>query len=156
MSVTVDYFFNHSGSLAEVAALVNRNIGCSLHPYEGDANDFFCIFLGMELSLQRNKFDNDREMNFEDFGFHLSFRTSVGAAWLRPIQIPTMVSIAYVLCLDLHITGMLVFDGQILLARYEERLDPELNENCVYDVVSEEYVSIPAHLGTLLNRLPDR
>lgn len=131
-------------------------VGCSLLPYQGDPSDWFCRFFGMDLNFARTFLDNDRELNFEDYGFHLSLRNAGGAAPFRPIQIPTMACIAYVLCLHLQITGMLVFDGQILLARYEERLDPESGTHCVYDLVSEEFVSIPPHLSKLSNRLADR
>ena len=155
MSITVDYFFNHADNLAEVAEQVNMGIGCSLLPYQGDPNDMYCRFFGMDLDFLKAEFENDGDLNFEDYKFHLSLRTSVGMAARRPIQIPTMISVAYALCLHLHITGMLVYDGQVLLARYEERLDPESGEYSLYDTVSDKFVRIPSHLRALVNRLPE-
>lgn len=155
MSITVDYFFNHIDSLADAAEQVNMSIGCSLLPYQGDANDFYSRFFGMDLDLLKTEFENDRDLNFEDYKFHLSLRTSVGMAACRPLQIPTMISVAYALCLQLHITGMLVFDGQVLLARYEERLDPEFSEDNLYDTVSDRFVRFPSHLMALVSRLPE-
>ena len=155
MSITVDYFFNHADNLAEVAEQVNMSIGCSLLPYQGDPNDMYCRFFGMDLDLLKTEFENDGDLNFEDHKFHLSLRTSVGMAPLRPIQIPAMISVAYVLYLQLHITGMLVFDGQLLLASYEERLDPESGEDSLYDTVSDKFVRFPSHLMALVSRLPE-
>lgn len=155
MSITVDYFFSHTSSLAEVAEQVNLSVGCSLLPDQGDPNDLYCRFFGMDLDLLKTEFENDGDLNFEDYKFHLSLRTSVGMASIRPIQIPAMVSIVYSLRLDSHITGMLVFDGDTLLARYEERLDPEFAEERLYDAVSDTFVRFPYHLSTLASRLPE-
>jgi hypothetical protein len=154
MSITVDYFFNFDGSLAVVAEQINSSIGSSLLPYQGDPKDFFCRFLGMDLDLQKPEFENDGELNFEDYGFHLSLRTSVGMAPLRPIQIPAMASMVLAFGFHSQVTGMLVFDGQILLARYEKRVHPELCEERLYDLVSDEFVAFPCHLSALATRLP--
>ena len=155
MSITVDYFFNCDASLAQVADLVNSSIGSCLLPYQGDHNDFFCKFLGMDLDLQKPEFENDGDLNFEDYGFHLSLRTSVGMAPLRPIQIPAIISIVLALEFRSHVTGMLVFDGQILLARYEERVHPELGEQRLYDTLSDEFLVFPSHLIELASRIPN-
>jgi hypothetical protein len=154
MSITVDYFFNFDARLATVAEQINSSIGSSLLPYQGVPNDFYCRFLGMDLDLQKPEFENDGELNFEDYSFHLSLRTSVGMAPLRPIQIPAMAFMVLALGFRSHVTGMLVFDGQILLARYEERLHPELGEERLYDIVSDEFVAFPSHLNALASRLP--
>jgi hypothetical protein len=155
MSITVDYFFNYADNLAAVAEQVNMSIGCSLLPYQGDPNDLYCRFFNMDLNLEEPKFENDGDLNFEDYEFHLSLRTSVGMAPLRPIQIPAMASVVYALCVHSHITGMLVFDGQVLLARYEERTDPEFGEDSLYDTVSGGFVRFPLHLNTLESRLSE-
>lgn len=152
--MTVDYFFNHADNLAAVAEHLNMTVGCTLLPYQGDPDDMYCRFFGMDLDLLKTEFENDGVLNFEDFSFHLSLRTSVGMVQLRPIQIPAMVSIVYALFCS-HVTGMLVFDGQVLLARYEERLDSKFGEACLYDVLSDKFVRFPTHLSTLVNRLPE-
>ena len=155
MSLNVNYFFNYQDDLAAVAKLINTEIGCHLLPYQGDPRDFFSLFLGMELSLGERDFENDGALNFEDYAFHLSLRTAAGASKLRPIQIPAMVSIAYVLCVDTGITGMLVLDGQILLARYEERIESTSQHSYVYDKVSERLVRFPEHYHALERVIPE-
>src|SRR5262245_55192923 len=71
MSISVDYFFNHDDDLAAIAGKINSWIGCSLVPYEGDRKELFSRFLGMELSLSTHIFENDRNLNFEDYRYHL-------------------------------------------------------------------------------------
>jgi hypothetical protein len=153
MSITVDYFFNCADSLSAIAEQMKMSIGCSLLPYQGDSNDLYCRFLGMDLDLQKSYFENDGDLNFEDYTFHLSLR--VGMAPLREMQIPAMAFIAYALRFRSHIAGMLVFDGQVLLARYEERLDPDDGEANLYDTISDQFVKFPSHLSTLMNRIPE-
>jgi hypothetical protein len=154
MSITVDYVFNYSGNLAELAALIKESTGCMLSPYEGDSNDLFTRFLGMELSLSKNRFENDGDMNFEDYRFHLSLRTPVGLAALRSLQVPTMAYLAYVLYWWCGLKGMLVFDAQILLAHYEERVN-EFACSGLYDTISNEFVSFPFHLNNLKKQVPE-
>jgi hypothetical protein len=101
-------------------------------------------------------FENDGELNFEDFRFHLSFRTSVGAVPLREMQLPAMALIAYALRCACGVGGMLVFDGQVLLARYEERHDSKAGANRLFDTVSNEFVIFPHHLNMLEQRVPER
>jgi hypothetical protein len=55
----------------------------------------------------------------------------------------------------MKITGMLVYDVQTLLAKYEERLEPKSETPELYDTVSKEFVSFPAHFETLQKRLPE-
>lgn len=155
MSITVDYFFNHNQTLPELAENINQHLGCKLSPYEGNAEDWFCFFLGMELSLSRHSLENDGDCNFEDYAFHLDFRTPMGNAELRPIQISTMAFIAYVLYCRMKIDGMLVYDMQILLAKYEEQLDVKNSEQALYDLLSNRFVEFPSHLEDLQLRLPE-
>src|SRR5258708_25663822 len=95
MRITVEYFFNYSDTLGGTGDLVNRTIGSSLSPYEGDASDLYCRFLGMELGLAETEFENDGDLNFQDYRYYLNFRTSVGAAPLRELQVPAIGLIAY-------------------------------------------------------------
>ncbi|MFL6227678.1 MAG: hypothetical protein ACJ741_02735, partial [Pyrinomonadaceae bacterium] len=125
MSVTVDYFFNSEKRLDELAREINSVLGCSLTPYQGDEEDYFGRFLAMEFSLSKHPFENDGECNFEDYEYYLHLRTPAGDADLRNIQIPAMGLVAYALFRRRSLTGMLVYDGQILLAKYEERIDPQ-------------------------------
>jgi hypothetical protein len=125
-----------------------------LSPYEGDPEDLFSRFLGMELSLSRHEFENDGECNFEDYAYWLSIRTPAHLAVFRPMQLPAVVHIAFVMRYRLDIAGMLVFDTQNLLARYEARRDPESDEPTLYDLVSDGFVKLPAHLEVLEKRVP--
>ena len=155
MSITIDYFFNHSDSLFELAKNVNLQLGCSLAPYEGDSEDLFCRFFGMEFSLSRHELENDDECNFEDYIYELGFRVPAPNGDLRSVQLPAITLVAYTLYHRMNLTGMLVYDTQILLANYEERQEPESNRPELYDSVSGRFISFPAHFETLQKRLPE-
>jgi len=155
MSICIDYYFNHPHDLSALAQEINGWVGCTLSPYEENPEDLFCRFFGMELCLSKHTLANDRELDFEDFTYHLSIRTPVPDADLRSMQLPAVALMAYALYRRMGIAGMLVYDVQILLARYEERLDSELNEARMFDVVSGKIVRFPAHLDSLYSRLPE-
>jgi len=157
MSVTVDYFFNYSADLFKLAGSINRCLGCELSPYENDPENLFTHFLGMEFSLEAaTDYVNDRECNFENFAFHLDFRTTWGGSDSHPVQLPAMALVAYNLHRWLGITGILVFDMQVLLARYEEKEVPNFGLR-LFDVLSgTPFVSFVAHLSQLQKRLPER
>lgn len=80
MSITIDYFFNYPDGLTAITDLMNKSIGCSLAEYQDDSHEMFSRFLGMELTLSSHDFENDREMNFQDYTFYLSLRTPAGLA----------------------------------------------------------------------------
>jgi hypothetical protein len=154
MSVTFNYFFNHSDDLPDLAKNINAWLGCSLSPYEGNTQDWFCRFLSMEFDLFKHDLENDGECDFEDYKYELRFRIPVPDGDLRTLALPTLALSAYTLFHRMRIVGMLVFDVQILLAKYAERLKPESNELEIYDTVSAEFVNFPAHFETLQKRLP--
>lgn len=155
MSITIDYFFNHSDDLPELTRNINAWLGCSLSPYEGDSEDLFCRFLAMEFSLSMHDLENDDELDFENYKYEIGFRVPAPDGDLRISQLPAIALVAYTLYRRMKITGMLVYDVQTLLARYEERLEPESNSPEIYDTVSGEFVSFPKHLETLQKRLPE-
>ena len=73
---------------------------------------------------------------------------------LRRIQIPAMILMAYALYYRVHLKGMLAYDMQHLLARYEDRVD--LNGSGgdeMFDGVTGMFVMFPEHLEALQNRL---
>ena len=73
---------------------------------------------------------------------------------LRMLQIPAMVLIAHVLFYRMNVVGMLVYDMQHLLARYEQRLDlMGSGSEEMFDVVSGEFVTLPEHFLKLDDRL---
>lgn len=156
MSYKIGYFFNYPQDLAQTAKDINECLGCSLSPYLGDTNDWFDIFLSMEFSFSEVEgFENEGELDFENFRYEINFRTAVGAASARPIQLPAIAAVVYALYRRLSITGILVFDLQILIARYEERDIPDWGKG-LYDVVSDNpFVGFGAHLRLLEQRMPD-
>lgn len=155
MSITVDYFFNGSGSLRDLAALVNNCLGCSLQPEQDNAEVYVARLLGMDLALsQALDYENDRELDFENFQYELSLKTWVGQSVLRPIQLPLMVASIYSLHCFFGTTGILVYDMDLLLARYVER-EAENYGLRLYDLVSETpFVNYSDHLAILSKRLP--
>ncbi len=155
MSVTIDYFFNHSGDLPELAKNINAWLGCSLAPYEGDAEDLFCRFLAMEFTLSKHELENDDELDFESYKYQIGFRVPAPDGDLRILQLPAIALVIYTLYRRMKITGMLVYDVQTLLASYKERLKPESNMLEIYDTVSKEFVSFPKHLETLQKQMPE-
>ena len=153
MSITVDYFFNHEDELPTLARKINSWVGCFLS-HEGTPNNLFCRFLGMELSLSTHTFENDGELNFEDYAYCLSLRTPMPDADLRRIQNPAMILIAYALYYRMSLKGMLVYDMQHLLARYEDRIDLKLSgAEEMFDSVTGMFVMFPEHLEALQKRL---
>lgn len=153
MSISVDYFINHEDEMPALTTKINRWAGCFLS-YEGTPNDLFCRFLGMELSLSKHTFENDGELNFEDYTYCLSLRTPMPDADLRRIRIPAMILIAYALYYRMNPKGMLVYDMQHLPARYEDRIDLKLSgTEEMFDSVTGMFVMFPEHLEALQKRL---
>jgi hypothetical protein len=154
MSICVDYFFNHEDELTALSRKIGGWLGCFLTPYDGNAQDLFSRFLGMELDLGKHSLDNDREINFEDYTYRVGIRTPVSDDDLRVMQIPAMVLVARTLFYRMNIKGMLVYDVQHVLARYEERLDLKgSGTEEMFDSVSGEFVILPRHFNNLNDRL---
>ena len=154
MSITVDYFFNYEGSLPVLAGKINSWVGCSFLSHEVTPTNLSCRFLGIELSLSTHSFENDGEINFENYAYCLSLRTPMPDADLRRIQIPAMVLIAYALYYRMSLKGMLVYDMQHLLARYEDRFDLKLSgTEEMFDSVTGMSVMFPEHVEVLQKRL---
>lgn len=153
MSTTYDYFFNSELPLSALTEAINRAVGCSLAPWEGNAEDLYCRFLSMELSLGRHNLVNDGSLNFEDFAYQLSLRIAGRDIDLTDMSVPAMALIAYALHRSLGIVGLLVYDVQIELARYVSNIDPESGEPWMEDVQSNECVVFPEHFEVLNRRL---
>lgn len=72
-----------------------------------------------------------------------------------PAQLPVVLSAIYILHRRFGITGMLVYDVQILLANYEERQGNE-DWSELFDTVSETaFVRFADHMSAVQKRLPD-
>ena len=154
MSTSVDYFFNHPKPLGDLAGELRRWLGCSLYPYEGREDDLYCRLLGMEFSLSEHELGSHGELEFAEYRYEIGIRTPLPDADFRPHQIITMASVVYAMYRRLKVTGMLVFDVQHLLAKYEDRIDPTTQEPGLYDSVGKEFVHFPKHWAQLAARLP--
>jgi len=148
VSVTTEYYFNAPPlDLPALAAQLNQALGCTLSPYEGDENDYFARFMGMEFSLEPCDLETDGELEFEKFAYSLSFRTSWGAARWRPIQLPTLLCVVRVLQDRFEYDGMLVYDLDTLLARYDKPTFADRLSGTTLD-------DFPAHLTAVHSRVP--
>jgi len=163
MSISINYFFNSDKPLSELVAEINEVIGCSLAPSVGNPEYAFTAFpfFGMELTLAINITGDDKgyvdidELKFSQYNYDLDVTTYWGQADARPTQLPIMLSIVYMLHRCLGIRGMLVYDIEILLAKYEER---QIEENlCVlHDTVTETtFLRFADHMEAIQKRLSD-
>jgi hypothetical protein len=153
MGISINYFFNWSGDLNQLAAQFRSWVGCNLQPYEDDSETLNCYFLGMDFSLYEHDLENDPGLNFEDYRFKAGI-WPLSDDNFRSLQLITMASLVYALYRRLGIgDGILVFDVDLLLARYEQR--PVSNrEEGLYDSVSGEFVKYPQHMLSLMVRIP--
>lgn len=147
MSVTTEYYFNSPLELKALAAQLSAELGCDLQPYKGDETEYYDRFMGMEFSLEPNDFENDGELDFESFAYSISFRTSWGEAHWRPIQLATLVCVVRVLHDSFKYGGILVYDLDTLLARYEAPTFVDTLSGTSID-------DFPAHLAVLTTRIP--
>ncbi len=150
---TIDYFFNYSDDLPELIKNINACLGCSLARYGDDSEDLFCRFLGMEFSLSKHALENDRELDFENYKYEIGFTVAAPDADLRELQLPAIILIIYALFSRMKITGMLVYDVQNLIAKYEERFNKESNSSELYDTVSAEFIKFPNHFEIIHKKL---
>jgi len=148
MSVTVDFAFNASKALPELATDVNGALGCSLGPYRGSSDDLYCRFLGLEFSLGEHPYEDDRDCDFKRYRYLLDSRTAMSEAHMRQIQLEVTALAAFVLVLrGIAKEGILTYNIQRLLARYSRRGERE-----VFDGVSELAVEFPRHLVHIRER----
>lgn len=147
MSVTTEYYFDAPLELPALAKQLSDALGCDLRPYEGDEKEYFTRLMGMELTLDPCDFENDGELEFESFAYALSFRTSWGAAHWRPIQLPTLLCVVRVLHDRFQYDGMLVYDLDVLLARYDKPTFTDRLSGTTLDDFS-------THLTTVQSRVP--
>ena len=147
MSINVSYFFNSDLPLCTLGEHVGRAIGCRFEPYQGDSSDLFCRLLSVEVSLSEHSLENDGDLDFESTQFQLDTRTSMTDADLRDVQLVLMATVPMLLYRRAGIAaGMLVYDIQRLLGRYEER------NNCFFDVVSGISVEFPGYFYHVFSR----
>lgn len=152
MSISADYFFNSDLGLAELAEAINGALGCSLAP-EGEGPDlvYRCWFLGAYFGLSDAfEFENVGDLNMGDFRYNLGNTTWSGPMRASPIQVEVMAEAAFLLYLRLGIhAGILTYDGQVLLARYD------LIDGKWCDRVGGKRVGFPGHLVDIKGRISD-
>jgi hypothetical protein len=155
MSQTIDYFFNFSGQFGELAQLIRAEIGVELSPCFEGSLDLCGRLLGMDLFLGTNECENDQGIQFEDYRYNLDLTTYLPDGDLRPLQVAVMVAMPYLLYRRYGITGMLVFEQQHLIARYETRLTSD-GQAVLFDSVSATFVDLPHHWRAVSSRFPGR
>jgi hypothetical protein len=147
VSITVGYYFNAAHSLSDLGDLLGRVLGVRFAPYEGDPSDLFCRLFSLEASLSIHSLDDDRDLEFTAFRYVLDTRTPVPDADFRDLQLGIMATLPALLHRRAGIVdGMLVYDVQRLLARYELRHDE------FFDTVSAQPVHFPSHIRHVFER----
>jgi hypothetical protein len=146
MSITIDYFFNSDNDVDELRLEINGWLGCDLKAVE-DERDYFCTrFMALYFSFGTHSLVNDRQLDFENYKYEIGVYTSVPDGCVREIRTGLMAMIVFILYHRLGIKkGMLVYDVQRLLGRYEERIT-EHNTSYLFDTVSQKFVNFPQHI----------
>ena len=152
MNTSVDYLFNFSGDLHELSAKINNWLGSDLRvstPH--DKEQAWARFFGMSLDLYAHSFESDGEIEFESYRYFLSL---CGPKDVAIMKVPLMAELAYLLFLRLGVNvGLLVFNLQTLLARYEIKVFEDGYED-LYDSISKKRVVFPEHfvdIGSLID-----
>jgi hypothetical protein len=124
MSVDLDYHFNSPLALPALAEQINGALGSALASPPGYPNSYFARFMNMDFSLLVvDGLADDRDLDFTSFRYSCGFRTNASSR-MRRIQLPTLLAVIQVLQWRADLGGILVYDVQALLARYE-RKDPK-------------------------------
>lgn len=136
MSVTVDYFFNSPLELPALAEQINHVLGSTLVSNDDYPEDYLTWFMGMEFDLGsiEGRLDDDRDLDFTSFRYSCGTRT-ISANRTRPVQIPVMLSVVQILQRQVDLGGILVYDVQTLLARYERKNPPVSQRSTVVPFV---------------------
>lgn len=149
MGISVEYYFNSGLALPELAQQLNAPLGSRLAPFHDDqpAGEHIGRTAGLQTELDHNIHEDDGELAFGAYRYQLALHTSGGPARLRPIQLPVMLSIVRVMHELWGYDGMLVYDVDVLLARYEP--------GTFVDMVSGTHLGdfVP-HLTAVWSRLP--
>lgn len=148
MTTVINFFFNYSKPLDVLAADINENLACNLEPYEGNSKDYFTNLLGLEFSLNTaGNYDDVVDIDFSNFAYNLSFKSNSASA----IQLYAMLIVIHSLYRRLGVTGILVYEVEPLLARYEEK------NNKLYEVLSGRYYDrVSEQIADIQKRLPER
>ena len=155
--IRVDKTFNlHSSRIEKpVVKLSDKGYG-NLMAGDNTPGVYFTRFLSMDVTLSKSEGALiDTELDLGSFEYGLGFQTWKGETDTRPIQLPAVIAVVYALHRAHRITGILVFDHGILLARYEEQDIPEYGRGLFDYVSGMPFIDFPAHLIEVARRLPD-
>lgn len=150
MSTNFTYWFNSPQSFPVLAKNINRVLGCNLQSLSANESNMFCKFMSLELYFGDNlNYENDRDLDFENYQYNLDITIFFADNDLLCIALSTLSIIAYILLARLKITdGMLVYDTQILLAKY--KYDSDLG---IINILSGQPIEYPQHFIDLEKRL---
>ena len=127
MSFHVEICIDYDGKLEMLKEQIASIIGGKFYPIEEEVG-WQKSFLGMWFELTENDFENDGDVDFENYPFVLSSRTSAGTPLktIRKLQIPITDLIAQLICLALKVEVMVVIDTQEVYAKYHpKKIVPE-------------------------------
>ena len=128
MSFHVEICIDYDGKLETLKEQIASIIGGKFYPIEEEVG-WQKSFLGMWFELTENDFENDGDVDFENYPFVLSSRTSAGTPLktIRKLQIPITDLIAQLICLELKVEVMVVIDTQEVYTKYHpKKIVPEL------------------------------
>ena len=146
MSASIGYFFNSDKSFSQLVDEISKALGCNFDSNH-EEHAYTRIF-GMGLDFYVHRFENDGDkIEFEDYKYYLGY---IKRPKLWDMQTPVMAFIANVLYHEVGvIDGVLVIELYTVLAKYEERFSETLEENGLFDTVSNKFVEFPQHLMDL-------
>lgn len=143
MSYSIDYFFNSEKSFEQLCEEMKEYLDFSFELNEEYKPHAYVRLLGIGLDFYIHTFENDGEINFEDYKYYVGL---TGRAYSKNLPLPIMAFIANIMYLRINITdGILVYDTQKILAKYKEKTQLESMKN-LYDEVSNKFVEFPQHL----------
>ena len=135
MSIVKSFYFDSSQSLDDLAASVNKTLGCNLQPYEGDPTDYFCRFFALEFSLRHNPFHYDPNHELGAYQYQIGTRVPSPDGELLAIQPEITTSVAFLLFARMGIeSGSLTHETSVT-ARYESRDAPD-GRRVWFDVIA--------------------
>jgi hypothetical protein len=143
MSYSIDYFFNSDKSYEHLCKDMNECLDFVFESCEENKNQVYVRLLGIGLDFYIHTFENDGELNFEDYKYYLGLTPR---PYSKDLCLPFMAFIASILYRQMRISeGILVYDVQRLLAKYREEISSEGMKD-LYDEVSNRFVEFPQHL----------
>ena len=146
MSYSIGYFFNSNKSFQQLCEEMNEFLDFSFELSKEYKNHAYVRFLGIGLDFYIHTFENDGELNFEDYKYYIGL---TARPYSKQLRLPVMTFIANILYQQMGISeGILVFDVQRILAKYKEEVDSEGYKD-FYDEVSNKFVEFPQHLMDL-------